>query len=179
MLIGCVPGANGCKSATQPWATENACWAGTPKMLFSGRSMVSSPVSTSLTGTDDPSTVTVGTWKPASAATAQARSSASFSPKNGGGSTVLHSDDSAVMKIFVPGFTVHVTVVVPSGTNGATVPPRSMQGSPPPNGLSGIGASSTVSHTAPSVPTSWWLGTADAGAAAIPLAATASSTTPH
>jgi hypothetical protein len=71
---------------------------------------------------------------PAFAARAHARSSASFPPKKGDGSRLLHSLEYAATKIFVPGLTVHV-MSSPLGENGATVPPRSMQGLPPVNGF--------------------------------------------
>ena len=61
MTIACVPGVSGCRSATQPCATDSpAVPAGSPKMLSAGRTIFRSRVSTSATGTNLPSTVTVG-----------------------------------------------------------------------------------------------------------------------
>jgi hypothetical protein len=128
-------------------------------MFSVGRSTLSSPLSTSIAETGVPSTLIVGTSNPASAARAHARRSASLAPKNGGGSTVLHSDDSAAMKTFVPGFTVHVSEVVPRGANGATTPPRSTHGLPPPKGFWAVGVSSSASQTAPRLSPSLFSGT--------------------
>src|SRR6478609_9622082 len=118
--IVCVPGVSGCNSVTQPCATDRpVVHAGCPKMLSAGRVMFSSGVSTSATGTDLPSTVTLGACctSPCSAHVRNAASVVPF-PTN-----VLHSSEFAVTNILVPGLTVHDST--PSGANGETVPPRS------------------------------------------------------
>src|SRR3954454_13865596 len=118
-------------------------------MLSCGRWIVSSPVSTELSGTGSPLMVTVAVT-PASAPTAHARSSASVVPLR---SKVLHSVVHPAMKILVPAFTVHVTEPPPPPTNGATILPPSTThwGPPPPNGLSGVGVSRTFVHKCPRV----------------------------
>src|SRR4051795_3152031 len=118
-------------------------------MLSCGRWIVSSPVSTELSGTGSPLMVTVAVT-PASAPTAHARSSASVVPLR---SKVLHSVVHPAMKILVPAFTVHVTEPPPPPTNGATnLPPSTTHwGPPPPNGLSGVGVSRTFVHKCPRV----------------------------
>src|SRR5215211_1990759 len=115
-------------------------------MLSCGRWIVSSPVSSELSGTGSPLMVTVAVI-PASAPTAHARSSASVVPLP---SKVLHSVVHAAMKILVPALTVHVNEPPP---NGATIlPPTTTHwGPPPPNGLSGVGVSRTVVHKCPKV----------------------------
>ena len=126
-----VPGGSGCRSATQPWPTESPpVPAGSPKTLFAGRTMSNSGVTTSVSGTDLPSRVTVGGSR-TSDSDAHVRSSASEVPSN-----VLHSTEEPTTKILVPGFTVHDST--PSGPNAATVPPpvrraaRPGDRSPPP-----------------------------------------------
>src|SRR3954465_11209391 len=116
-------------------------------MLSCGRWIVSSPVSTELSGTGSPLMVTVAVTL-SSAPTAHARSSASVVPLPSKG---LHSVVHAAMKTLVPALTVHVNEPPP---NGATILPPSTKhwGPPPPNGLSGVGVSRTVVHRFPRVP---------------------------
>ena len=103
----CVPGVSGFKSETQPCPKDRpVAPAGRPKMLSAGRTMFSSPVSASVTGTDRPSTVTEGAVC-ASLLTAQARSWASVDWREVSPGNVLHSNEDAATKILVPGFTVH------------------------------------------------------------------------
>ena len=77
-------------------------------MLSAGRTMCSSGVSTRVTGTDLPSTVTAGTPNSSSrsfnAFWAHSRNAVSFVPFP---SNVLHSTADAATNILVPGFTVH------------------------------------------------------------------------
>ena len=80
--------------------------------------MFISRVSTSVTGTEWPSTVTEGAVV-TSFCFAQARNSFSVVPFP---SNVLHSNECAATKILVPGFTVHDGMGL--APNGATVPPR-------------------------------------------------------
>src|ERR1700761_6712770 len=113
----CVPGVSGFRSETQPCPKDRpvvpARW---PKRLSAGRTMFSSPVSASVTGTDRPSTVTEGADF-ASLLTAQARNWASVRPAGlVSPGNVLHSNEDAATKILVPGFTVHD--VAPLGPNG-------------------------------------------------------------
>src|ERR1700750_1803393 len=168
-VIVCVPGVNGCKSATHPSATDRYGMAGgpgsagAPKMLSAGRSRCSSGEVTSATWTGVPSrtTMTLPVVIPAFTARAHARSSVSLLPKNGGGSSVLHSADHAATKIFVPGLTTQVIDAVPGAPNGAMTPSRSTHKGPPlPNGFSGVGVSSTAFHIAPRSSPSLWLGAA-------------------
>src|SRR4051812_44842417 len=115
-------------------------------MLSCGRWIVSSPVSTELSGTGSPLMVTVAVI-PASAPTAHARSSASVVPLR---SKVLQSVVHPAMKILVPALTVHGKEPPPIG---ATILPPSTThwGPPPPNGLSGVGVSRTFVHKCPRV----------------------------
>src|SRR3712207_8631231 len=107
-------------------------------MLSSGRSIVSSGVSTRRSGTGSPSTVRARALPGTSTARAHSRSSASLLPKNGGGSTVLHSMVTAATKIFVSDPTVHVGGGGGSNGEGATTPPRAVhQGPPAASGVSG------------------------------------------
>src|SRR5204863_1372934 len=124
---------------------------------FSGRTMCSSGVSASVTATDLPSMAIEGAacrsaWR------AQFRSWASVVPFP---SNVLHSNEDAVTKILVPGFTVHD--LTPLGPNGATVPPRlrHANAAPPlPNGFCGLGVWSTIVHNAARSAPSLLVGTA-------------------
>src|SRR3712207_1496930 len=155
-------------------------------MLSSGRSIVSSGVSTRVSGTGSPSTVRARALPGTSTARAHSRSSASLLPKNGGGSTVLHSMVTAATKIFVPRSTVHVGGAAGSSVNGATTPSRSThQGSPAASGFSGTGVSSTVSQSSPSRVASarsgagldWMSGAADAAGAVTTTPTTTASRT--
>jgi hypothetical protein len=95
-------------------------------------------------------------------------------------SSVLHSDVHAATTFSVPGFTVHVSVGLPStGANGATTPPRSTQGSPPvgPKRFCGVGVSITFCHKAPRVAPSFLSGTAADEGAVTPKATAATSNT--
>src|SRR3954447_17672939 len=84
----------------------------------------------------------------ASVATAQARSSSSLVPLP---SKVLHSVVQPEKRILVPRATVQF--VTPSPASGATtLPLNCTQGSPPANGLVGVGSSSTVVHRLPRSP---------------------------
>jgi hypothetical protein len=89
--------------------------------------MSSSGVSTSVTGTDTPSTVTLGVTF-TSFLTAYFRNSSSVVPGGFGGSSfgiVLHSTEDAATNIWVPDLTVHDSTPAGAGPNGASVPPRS------------------------------------------------------
>ena len=93
-------------------------------MLSAGRVMFSSRVSTSVTDTGWPSTVTLGATftSPLRAHSRNAASGAGrpgVSPLN-----VLHSNDVAT-NIWVPDLTVHDSTPAGAGPNGASVPPRS------------------------------------------------------
>ena len=117
MTIVCVPGVSGCKSVTQPCATDRPCVpGGRPKMLSAGRTMFSRGVSTSVTGTDLSSTVTVGATCASRAGTRPViRRLSPPCPSN-----VLHSTEVAATNILVPGFTVHdATGRGPKRRNGA------------------------------------------------------------
>src|SRR6516225_3629401 len=143
----CVPGVSGSTCATQPCPTDRPVVpAGRLKMLSAGKTICISGVSTSLTGTDWPSTVTEGAVC-ASACSAQARNSASVVPFP---SIVLHSTEDAATRILVPGLTVHEGTLL--GPNGATVPPLRFQhvnAAPPvPNAFWADGVWSTVVHNA-------------------------------
>src|SRR5687767_2392678 len=181
IVIVCVPGVSGCKSATHPSATEK--YGRSPgsvqqlpgsakKMLSGGRLSRCSGELTFVRATTFPSSLAVTVVIPAFTARAHARSSASLLPKKGGPSRVLHSADHAATKTFVPGFTVHVIDSLPA-PNGATTPPRSTHsGPPPPNGFCGVGVSSTFFHIAPRESPSFLSGTAAAEGAATPRATT-------
>src|SRR4051794_19066124 len=106
-------------------------------MLSCGRWIVSSPVSTELSGTGSPLMVTVAVT-PASPASAAARNWASLEPgPPQSPAKVLHSVVCAAIKILVPAVTVHVNDPPP---NGATILPASTKhwGPPPPNGFWGV-----------------------------------------
>jgi hypothetical protein len=92
-------------------------------MLSLGRWMRRSPVSTSVTHTGWPSSETMTSVIPSSAAIAFARSSASLVPPQVSPSNVLHSFVQPATKIFVRRLTVHESA--PLGPNGATIlPPK-------------------------------------------------------
>ena len=89
---------------------------GRPKRLSAGRTMSSRGVSASVTGTDLPSTVTVGATC-TSIVRAHVRNAASVSPCP---SNELHSTEFATTNILVPGFTVQdSTPVGAKRRNGA------------------------------------------------------------
>src|SRR5437763_15267273 len=121
--------------------------------------MLRSPVSTSVTGTGWPSTLTVCVVIRLSARRAFARSSASLAPPQVSPLNVLHSVVHAATKIFVPRMTLHFSA--PLGPHGATMLPVSMtQVSPPANGFWGGGVWSTVVHKSPRVSASPLVGAA-------------------
>src|SRR5690348_2685118 len=119
----CAPGVSGFRCATQPCPTDRPVVpAGRLKRLPAGRTMFISDVSTSITGTEWPSTVTDGAVL-TSIRSAQARNAASV--VNCGSSNVLHSFEDATTRILVSDFTVHRGT--PLGPNGATVLPPMFQ----------------------------------------------------
>src|SRR6266487_3527828 len=143
----CAPGVSESKSVTQPCPTDRPVVpAGRSKMLSAGRTMFISPVSASVTGTEWPSTVTEGAVF-RSDLRAQVRNWPSVVPFP---SNVLHSNEDAATKIFVPDFTVHD--LTGKGANGATVPPPMFQHAnlapPVPNEFWADGVWSTVVHNA-------------------------------
>src|SRR3954451_473896 len=116
-------------------------------MLSSGSWISSRPLWIEDNGIASPSSVADGVIV-ASVATAQARSSSSLVPLP---SKVLHSVVQPEKTILVPRATVQF--VTPSPASGATtLPLNCTQGSPPANGLVGVGSSSTVVHRLPRSP---------------------------
>src|SRR5215213_456305 len=179
LSIVCVPRASGCNRMTQPWATDPPVLSTpvTPKMLSAGRSMLRSCVSTPLTGTGRPSTMTVGA-APASFCRAHSRNSGSVVPKSKWSpANVLHSHVLAATKILVPRLTVHVKSPPGNGVNGATVlPPRSTHaGFPVTKGFSAVGVSITNIHKSPSAAASGLVGAALADGADKPQVSVARS----
>ena len=121
MTIVCVPGVSGCRSVTQPCATDRPVVpARQPENVVRGQDDVQQGClhlghrhGLAVDGDG-------GRYLHVALSRAHVRNSSSVVPFP---SNVLHSTEAAATNILVPGFTVHDST--PSGPNGATVPPRS------------------------------------------------------
>ena len=166
MKIVWVPGVSGCRSATQPCATERALRSsrlpedvvGRQDDVQQGCLNLRDRHGRAVDGNRG-SDLRVGSR-------AHVRSWASVVPLP---SNVLHSTDCAVTNTFVPGFTVHDSTPPGASSNGATVPPRSKHANaepPVPNEFWALGVSSTVVHSAARWSSRFFTGTAPAAGAA-------------